>query len=83
MVTWSTSPSMTARNREAVREGRHDVVTAVGWGLAQALQDRGKFQDSLEVWEAVLSSKIEVFCHDHVLVADHLDLILISNEFWK
>ena len=55
--------------REAVREGRHDVVTAVGWELAQALEDRGKFQDSLEVWEAVLSSKIEVFGHDHMDVA--------------
>jgi hypothetical protein len=52
--------------REAVREGRHDVVTAVGWELAQALEDRGKFQDSLEVWNAVLSSEIKVFGHDHM-----------------
>ena len=42
---------------KAVREGRHDVVTDVGWDLAQALQDQGKFQDSLEVWNAVLSSR--------------------------
>jgi tetratricopeptide (TPR) repeat protein len=55
---------------EAVREGRHNFVTAVGWELAQTLQDRGKFQDSLEVWNAVLSSTIEVFNgHDHIDVA--------------
>ena len=62
--------------REAVREGRHDVVTAVGWGLAQALQDRGKFQDCLEVWNALLSSTIEVFNgHDHMDVAASLNNI--------
>ena len=54
------------RIRAAVREGRHDDIIEMGPGLAQALHDRCKYEESLEVWEAVHLSSGSVVRGDQV-----------------